>query len=161
MVAASIAVVELVALIVLGVLVLGKDWFSHSPAHAGAKTEAAAHVTPASTKAEPQEKPAAPTAPTQPILSRAKTGVLVLNGNGQDGAAGAKARIVRVAGYPVIAVENAKRTDYGRDIVMYRPGYGREARRLARDLGIPVVSALDGLWPSELKTAKLALIVGS
>jgi hypothetical protein len=44
---------------------------------------------------------------------------------------------------------------------MYRPGYGREARRLARDLGIPVVSALDGLWPSELKSAKLALIVGS
>ena len=99
--------------------------------------------------------------PAHAFLTRAQTGILVLNGNGHDGAAGAEARVVRTFGYRVGAVGNAKRSDYGRDIVMFSPGYGREARRLARDLGVPIVTPLDGLWPSQLKSAKLALIVGS
>ena len=43
---------------------------------------------------------------------------------------------------------------------MYRPGYSREAGRLAHDLGVPVVTALDGLLPRQLGSARLALIVG-
>ena len=64
-------------------------------------------------------------------------------------------------GYPIAAVGNAKRTDYGRNIAMYLPGYGREARRLAHDEQIPVITPLDGLLPGQLRGAKIALIVGT
>lgn len=94
------------------------------------------------------------------MLSRAQTRVLVLNGNGQNGAAGAEARVLHTHGYSIAAVGNAKRNNYATSIVMYRPGYDREAGRLARDLGIRVVTALDGLLPRQLGSARIALIVG-
>ena len=55
------------------------------------------------------------------MLTRAHTTLLVLNGNGQAGAAGAEARVLRVHGYKVAAVGNAKRSDYARSMVLYRP----------------------------------------
>jgi hypothetical protein len=94
------------------------------------------------------------------MVSRAQSRVLVLNGNGQDGAAGAEARVLRAHGYSVAAVGNAKRTDYATSIVMYSPGYSREARRLARDVGVGIVAALDGLQLSQLKGARLVLVRG-
>ena len=87
--------------------------------------------------------------------------MLVLNGNGRNGAAGAQAASLRMHGYPVAAVGIAKRNDYAASIVMYRPGFGREAQRLAHDMGIKIVSGLDGVQPSQLHGARLLLIVGS
>lgn len=163
LIVSAIAAVELVALIAVGVAVLGKGWFqSHAtnaaqrrPAHHATKTPPAA--------AKPDEKPAArphSVAPAKPMLAKSRTGVLILNGNGQSGAAGSEARVLRAHGYPVTAVGNAKRNDYAASIVMYRPGYAREAHRLARELGVPIVSTLDGLQLSQLKGARLTLIVG-
>jgi hypothetical protein len=43
---------------------------------------------------------------------------------------------------------------------MYRPGYSREARRLAHDAGITVVAALDGLQLSQLGRARLVVVTG-
>jgi hypothetical protein len=43
---------------------------------------------------------------------------------------------------------------------MYRMGRRGEALRLARDLGIRLVSPLDGLRPRDLKGARLAVILG-
>jgi hypothetical protein len=86
---------------------------------------------------------------------------MVLNGNGQSGAAGSEAKTLRVFGYPIAAVGNATRSDYGHDIAMYLPGYAREAERLAHDASIAIVAPLDGLQPSQLRGAKIALIVGS
>jgi hypothetical protein len=45
-------------------------------------------------------------------------------------------------------------------MVLYRPGFEREARRLAQDVRIPIVSVLDGIKPGEIKNAKLAVILG-
>jgi len=104
--------------------------------------------------------PHKPASPVTPLLTRARTSVLVLHRNGQAGAAGAEATRLRQHGYPVAGVGNAKRNDYAASIVMYRPGYDREARRLARDLKIPIVSALDGVLTSQLKGARLLLIIG-
>jgi hypothetical protein len=159
----GIATVELIALVGVGVVLLGKGWFQHTRASATQKTapSAAAHHV---TRSAP--RPSAPTAkhkivpPARPMVGRAQTGLLVLNGNGQSGAAGAEARVLHAHGYRVVAVGNAKRTDYAASILMYRPGYDREARRLARDVGIPVVTPLDGLLPSQLKGAKLMIILG-
>jgi len=161
MILSGVAVVQLVALVAVGVLVLGKGWFEHARASAVARHTTTHHVTPAT----PAAKPAAPAktvaaAPRRPMIARARTGLLVLNGNGRNGAAGTEASRLKAHGYPVVAVGNAKRNDYAASIVMYRPGYDREAERLAHDMGISVVTGLDGVVPGVLKSAKLLLIVG-
>jgi hypothetical protein len=161
-VVSGIAVVELVALVSVGLLVFGKGWFESERANA---IQSAGHHQTASTKfaSPPPATHARPhrTAPAKPLLARAHTSVLVLNGNGRNGAAGAQAASLRMHGYPVAAVGNAKRNDYAASIVMYRPGFGREAQRLAHDMGIKIVSGLDGVQPSQLHGARLLLIVGS
>ena len=155
MVAIGIAAIELLALAGLGAVYFSKHWFSDARATADkpavTKPHRAAPVTLA---------PQAPAPHAHPILTRTRTTLLVLNGNGQAGAAGAEARVLRVHGYKVAAVGNAKRSDYARSMVLYRPGYEREAQRLAHDVRIPIVSVLDGVRPGEIKNAKLAIILG-
>jgi len=96
-----------------------------------------------------------------PSLPRTRTRVVVLNGNGEAGAAGAEADAIRARGYKVGAVGNAPRPSQGPTLVMYRPGYAAEAHRLARDTGIGVVSALDGLKTSSLHRAQLVIVLGA
>jgi hypothetical protein len=150
----TIAAVELVALIAVGLVVFGKSWFTHARTAAAASHVAVKHHQPAPHTVKPKAPPA------KPMLAPARTRVLVLNGNGQNGAAGAEARVIRAHGYPVAAVTNAKRNDYAASIVMYRPGYDREAARLAKNLGAPMVSALDGVQTSQLAGAQVVFIVG-
>ena len=158
MIVSAVAGAELVALVAVGVLVLGKGWFQHARANAAAKTTPAAHHV--KSQAPPAKHATTAPPPAEPMLSRARTSVLVLNGNGQNGAAGAEARALRAHGYTIKAVGNAKRNDYAASMVMYRPGLKREALRLAHDAGFPIVAPLDGLQPSQLRGAKLAVIVG-
>jgi LytR cell envelope-related transcriptional attenuator len=161
MIVSAVAAAELVALVAVGVLVLGKGWFQHAQANAAGRRVHHTVVTQTAKHSVPVAKPKPhPAAPATPMLSRAQTTLLVLNGNGQSGAAGAESRVLRAHGYTVSAVGNAKRNDYAASMVMYRPGLKREGLRLARDLGIPIVSALDGIQPSQLKGAKLLVIVG-
>ena len=161
MIATAIAAVELLALVAVGVILLGKSWFTHERAsavqHARATTHSVTHHTKPAAAKHTTPKPK----PLGPMLARAKTPIMVLNGNGQNGAAGAEAKTLRVFGYPIAAVGNATRSDYGHDIAMYLPGYTREAERLAHDASISVVAPLDGLQPSQLRGAKIALIVGA
>ena len=93
-------------------------------------------------------------------LPRSKTTVLVLNGNGRQGAAAAEASRVHARGYRIGGVANASRTDYGRTIVMYRPRYAGEGRRLGRDLHVSLVTPLDGVRARELHGAQLVVILG-
>jgi hypothetical protein len=160
LIAAGVATVELLALVAVGVILLGRGWFEHARATAAPST--AHHASAPATHPRPQATaaPAKAEPHARPMVSRAHTGLLVLNGNGQSGAAGAEARALRAHGYTVVAVGNARRNDYAASMVMYRPGYDREARRLAHDIGIKVVTVLDGLLPSRLKSAKLLIIVG-
>lgn len=158
-VASSVAFVELVALLAIGAVVLGPTVVdstrSSDPPAAATRPEARkAAVAPAPAK-RVQPPPAAPQ------LSRAQTSVLVLNGNGIAGAAATTAEAVRTARYRIAAVGNAPRSDYGRSIVMYRPGYRGEGVRLGQDLGIRVVTPLDGLRRSQLEGAHVAVIIGA
>ena len=86
--------------------------------------------------------------------------LVVLNGNGRQGAAAEAAAHVTSRGYKVGAVANAPRQDYPQTIVMYRRGFEGEGRRLARDLGVGVVGPLDGMRPAQLHGAKAVLILG-
>jgi hypothetical protein len=159
LIVSGIAAAELLALVALAVVFLGKGWFQHERAaatRAAATKHAAAQAKTATTRPTTHHV----TPPARPMLTRTQTGVLVLNGNGRDGAAGAEARLLRAHGYRVTAVGNAKRSDYAASIVMYRPGYGREAARLGHEFRIPIVSVVDGLLLSQLKGARAVLIVG-
>lgn len=95
------------------------------------------------------------------LLSRSKTSVLILNGNGINGAAGAAATVARHFRYRVRAVGNAPRMDYPQSLVMFRPGLRREAMRFAQDLGVKLVGPLDGLRIGAIHRAKLVYVLGN
>jgi hypothetical protein len=96
-----------------------------------------------------------------PRLAREETGVLVLNGNGRNGAAAAEGTKLRGLGYVVPRTADAPRSDYATTVVMFRPGFRPEAARLARDLHVKVVAPLDGITSGDLAGAHLAVILGA
>jgi hypothetical protein len=98
--------------------------------------------------------------PKRPTLTRAQTSVLVLNANGITGAAAAEASRARSRGYKVSGTGNTART-LGQSVVLYRPGHRPEARRLARDEGIPLVGPLDGITPRQLHGAQVVIVLGT
>jgi hypothetical protein len=156
LVATGIAGLELVLLILAGLVLLGKSLAPQ--VHAAAAREA--RSSNAAKKAAPAGKHVA-ARPAVAKLPRARTGVLVLNGNGVHGAAAEAAALVRARGYPVKDVGNAPRTGYPKTIVEYRPGFAGEAKRFARDLNFGLVAPLDGLKPAQLHGAKLVVILGN
>jgi hypothetical protein len=154
LVVAAVAALELVLLVMIGGALLAKP---HAAAHkrATASKPAATKTTAKTTAARPA-KPKAVAAE----LPRRKVKVVVLNGNGRQGAAAAAASRVSRKGYRIGVVANAPSQDYVTSLVMYRRGFEGEAQRLARDLGVEVVSPLDGVRPSQLQGAQAVLILG-
>ena len=152
---ALVAAFELVLLIVAGGALLVKPGATH---HAQARKP---HVTAA---AQPHAaKPVATTPEPKAVaaeLPRGKVTLVVLNGNGHQGAAASAAARIEHRGYHVGLVGNAPHHDYPQTIVMYRRGYQGEGQRLARDLGVKVVSPLDGMKPAQLHGAQAVLILG-
>ncbi|HEU5212895.1 MAG TPA: LytR C-terminal domain-containing protein [Gaiellaceae bacterium] len=143
LVAVGVAAVELILVIAL---LLG------STGHASAANET-----------KPRARHDAARRPRQPpahVLPRSKTRILILNGNGLDGAAASEAAMVKSLGYRVAAVGNAARSDYGRSTVLYPRGRVREARRLAREVGIKLVGPLDGISRARMRHATVAVILG-
>jgi hypothetical protein len=98
--------------------------------------------------------------PTVPLRPRSQVRVLVLNGNGVGGAAATQAARLQSEGYEIGGATNAQRHDYASSMVMFVPGWSKEARRLARDAGVRIVAPLDGLRPRQLKGSALILLLG-
>ena len=149
LVASGVAALELVLLLVLGLPMLG---------HAVSNE--------VRTAAEKRVFAPAPAEPRQPrdttrLLPQKQTSVLVLNGNGRNGAAAAAGKRVHRLGYRLAGVGNAPRSDYAHTIVMYRPGRRDEAQRLAKEVGARVVAPLDGMRMRDLMGAHVALVLGS
>jgi hypothetical protein len=143
-----LAVVELLALLAIGMSFFGKTVVQHAQT-AAINREVGVPA---------RHKPAGPGLPK---LTRAQTGVLVLNGNGVAGAAGTAAQRLHGLGYLIGGVGNAETQGTTRTLVMYRDGYRAEAARLAKDLGARIVTPLDGMKPSELMGAQVVLMLGS
>jgi hypothetical protein len=151
-VAGAVAVVELLLLLLIGG---GKlvGWASNR-VELAAQEHVLAPVKqprPATTR-----KPAAVAAAKRP---RSTTVVLVLNGNGRTGAAASAASRVQSRGYKVGRVTNAPEL-VPRSIVMYKPGFAGEGRRLGRDLGVKLVTPLDGMRAHDLGRAQVVFILG-
>src|SRR5919206_1651940 len=142
----AIAALELMLLAGVALALLGNP-LAHF------RDSAAAAATP------PKHRVAAPAAKTK-LLPRSEVSVMVLNGNGQAGAAHATADRVQARGYLLGNVGNAEEIS-PHTLVMFRPGYAGEGRRLARDLHIRIVRPLDGMRRAQLFGAHLVLILGT
>jgi hypothetical protein len=157
-VAVAVAAVELLLLIVVGGALLAKP-------EGGTKRTAAARPAAHGAKVKAARSQAAGAARAKPTvaaeLPRRKVSVLVLNGNGRQGAAAFTATRVSRRGYRIGGVANAPRTDFTRTLVMYRRGFEGEGRRLARDLGIRIVGPLDGMRAAQLHGSQAVVVVGA
>jgi hypothetical protein len=158
LVASLVAAIELVLLVVAALLLLAKPL-----AHSVRRHAEATATAPAAKKAAPVVHRVARSKAkaAKPKLVRSATGVLVLNGNGRSGAASAAAARLDGIGYRIRGKGNAKRQDYATTVVMYRRGSEAEGERLAHDLHVKVVGPLDGLAPSALHGAQLAVVLGA
>jgi len=96
-----------------------------------------------------------------PLRPRSHVSVLVLNGNGASGAAGGEATGLLARGYRHAIPTDAPSLDYARSLVLFRPGWQREAERLARDARIRAVAPLDGRVAPEYRHVPLVLILGA
>ena len=143
----AVAAFELLLLAAVGIMVFG------NPLATQIRDSAAAAAT-------PPPKRSATTAPKKALLARNETSVMVLNGNGRAGAAAAAADKVQARGYLLGNVGNAASVT-PHTLIMFRPGYEGEARRLARDLRVGIVRPLDGMRTSQLLGAHLVLILGT
>ena len=155
-VAATVAAVELAILLVIGIVLFGKFF-------AGEVERATDPVTVARAAVEREAKTHAAGGGgtgAEPLLARRKTSVLVLNGNGVAGAASVAADRVRSRNYVVAGTGDAPRTSFSHSVIMYRPGFEGEAKRLGRELGVRRVAPLDGIRIRDLQGAHAALVVG-
>jgi hypothetical protein len=152
-VAVAIAAVELVLLLLLG----GGALLDAASARLQLEARDHALASPRGSQKPSVRKPEPAPAAKR---SRSATVVLVLNGNGRTGAAAAAAARVTGRGYRIGRVGNASRSDFARSIVMYRPGFVGEGRRLAKDLGVKQVGPLDGMRAGDLGRAHVVFILG-
>lgn len=150
--AGAVAAVELVLLVVVGGALIVKPATAHATSARKAHAAKRAHTSPL---------PAHAARPAVAELTRRHVSVLVLNGNGRQGAAAAEAARASHRGYRIRGVANAPSSDFTRTLVMYRRGFEGEGRRLARDLGIKIVGPLDGLRSSQLHGAHAVVVVGA
>ncbi len=146
----TVAALELIALIGIGATRLAQPVRAHAvaAAHRAATVQHHAVVRHVAVL------------PSRPLRARSALSVLVLNGNGVNGAAGAEAGNLQTLGYGSSHSEDAPRHDYARSIVMFVPGYEQEARRLARDTGTGMVTVLDGMRRAQLKGSQLVVVLG-
>jgi LytR cell envelope-related transcriptional attenuator len=96
----------------------------------------------------------------QPIRPRSRISVLVLNGNGVSGAARTEASQLLKRGYRHAVPSDAPST-YAQSVVLFRPGWQREAQRLARDAGIGTATPLDVRLPGSERGYQVVLILGA
>jgi hypothetical protein len=157
--ASLIAGVELIALVLLAFLLLAKPLSHAIQRHATAT--ATASVAKKAKAVAPTHKVIKSTPVTAAKIPRSHTSVLVLNGNGRAGVAHVEAVTLQRLGYKVGGAANAKRSDYATSVVMFRNGYAGEGHRLARDLHISVVGALDGMKPSALHGSQVVVVLGA
>ena len=156
--AGAIAAIELLLLVVIG----GGALLSALSERLQLEARRTIAAPSATASAKPKANATARKLASAPAAKRprSRTTVLVLNGNGRTGAAAEAASRVSNSGYRIGRVGNASRSDFGRSLVMYRPGFAGEGRRLAKDLGVRMVGPLDGMRLRDLGKAHVVYILG-
>ena len=75
--------------------------------------------------------------------------------------AGTEATAILARGYQHAIPSDAPQLDYARSVVLFKPGWQREAERLGRDAGIRAVATLDGRLTPVYRHVPLILILGA
>jgi hypothetical protein len=148
LVAAGVAVAELLGLLALAGVHLAPGMRASAATHAAKTHPDASSRTWAGAAAD-----------AHAARPRSRLSVLVLNGNGVAGAAGAEAQRLLARGYRHAIPADAT-SEYARSLVLFQPGYLPEARRLGRDAGIGTVAPLDGRTRPRLRGSQLVVILG-
>ena len=117
-IAATLALVELVALIAIGAVRLA----DHAKAAASTASRSPCRRSAAGGAAHRRTSAASRRRRRTGSSRAAHVSVLVLNGNGRTGAASAEAARLQSRGYRIGGAANAARHDYARSMVMYRTG---------------------------------------
>jgi LytR cell envelope-related transcriptional attenuator len=144
--ATALALAELAALLALAGIRLVQGHHSSSPP-AATSTPAARHTP-------------TPKTVVHALRPRSHVAVLVLNGNGIAHAAGTEAAKLLSRGYRRATASDASQ-HYVSSLVLFRPGWEREAHRLAHDAGIRTVAPLDGTLSPSYGRYPLVLILGA
>lgn len=119
------------------------------------------HMTAGAASSRPTTGHGAASKATGPLRPRSRISVLVLNGNGVNGAAGTAATQLVARGYAHAIPTDAQNHSYARSVVLYRPGWQGEAGRLARDAKIAAVAPLDGrVAPAYARDQLIAILGG-
>jgi len=164
LVASAIAGAELLGLFVIGGFVLAHPFRHHAKTAATSTTATVVHhaapVVHRHVVPVPAKDRFAP-ALTHALRPRAKVRVLVLNANGIQGAAHVEAARLQGLGYVIGGAANAPGHHYARSMVMFVPGYQKEARRIARETGIKLVAPVDGVTPATLSASRLVVLLGN
>lgn len=150
--AVAVAAVELLLLLVIGGGKLA-GYVTDRVQLAAKESVVVAQAGPAPAARKKAQPPAVAQRP------RSKTVVMVLNGNGRTGAAASAASRVSSRGYRIGEVTNAPQ-QVPRSLVMYRPGFAGEGTRLGKDLGVRLVTPLDGMRVNALRGAHVVFILG-
>jgi len=150
---AAVAALELVALIGIGATHLASSLRSRATTPPATAARAAA-------PARKHVVLRVAAVPRTPLRPRGRLSVLVLNGNGVNGAAGAEATSLATLGYAASRAADAPRHDYARSMVLYVPGYLREARRLGHDAHVRLIAPADGASRAELRGSELVVVLG-
>jgi hypothetical protein len=116
---------------------------------------------PAATTTTVAGQPTTTTTVASVVRPPAQVSVLVANGTGVGGVAGAKAAILSPKGYTTVATTNAPST--ATSAVYYAAGYQAEAEAVAQALGIPAtaVAALPASPPVDPAGSSVVVVVGS
>jgi len=85
--------------------------------------------------------------------------VTVLNGTSVEGLAGSYGDTVERKGFQLGAVDNSRST-FAATVVMFRPGNGRSAHRVATALQVPRVRAMTGEIASRAAGAPVVVVIG-
>ena len=108
----------------------------------------------------PSARHAARNASAVRLRPRSRISVLVLNGDGINGAAGDVATRLLGDGYRHAIPTDAGSTAYATSLVLFRPGWENEAKRLARDTHIAAIAPLDGRVAPAYERVPLVVILG-
>jgi LytR cell envelope-related transcriptional attenuator len=158
LIAVAIALLELVGLIFSGALLLARSTPHHRTATTAAKPQSEPTVAHTRRHVAPVKRVRVA---VHPLRARAQVRVLVLNGNGHQGAAHTEAARLQGLGYLIGGATNAARHDYARSMVMFVPGWQKEAQRLARETGIRLVAPVDGITSATLRGSRVVVLLGS
>ncbi len=139
--------------VLIGVVLLARGFGQE-----GGLLEAESPVTTTTVATQPN---GASTTTTVAARPPAQVKVLVANGTGQAGVAGAKASELTSKGYTAVDTANAAST--ATSVIYYAQGYEQEAAAVAQALSIPAsaVAALPTPPPFDIRNSNVIVVIGT